>query len=287
VGQGQADVHTREPRSDVLECVVNVSEGGDGAVIDAIAGAAGSALLDVHADAHHNRAVLTLAGVHAEQAARAVTVEAVRRIDLRLHRGVHPRLGAVDVVPFVPLGGASMDDAVAARDRFAAWAGVELGVPCFLYGPERTLPDVRRQAFTELAPDTGGPVAHPTAGAICVGARPVLVAYNVWLADGVDVATARRVAREIRSPALRALGLDVGGRAQVSMNLVDPFRLGPAEAYDAVAARAPVAGAELVGLVPAAVLSVVPTARWAELDLSPARTLPRVGDDAHRPGDQR
>jgi len=258
----------------VLECVVNVSEGADRAVIDAVARAAGRALLDVHADPHHNRSVLTLAGPDVEDAARAVAAEAVRRIDLRLHVGVHPRLGAVDVVPFAPLEGASIDDAVAARNRFAAWAGEELGVPCFLYGPERTLPDVRRYAFTGLAPDTGGSVAHPTAGAICAGARPVLVAYNVWLADGVDVGTARRVAREIRGPGLRALGLDVGGRAQVSMNLVDPYRVGPADAYDLVAARTTVDRAELVGLVPAAVLDSVPVDRWAELDLSPAKALP-------------
>ena len=264
---------------------MNVSEGRDRCVVDAIAAAAGGCLLDVHADPHHNRAVLTLAGPGVEDAARAVTAEGVRRIDLRLHVGVHPRLGAVDVVPFVPLGGSSMGDAIAARDRFASWAGEELGVPCFLYGPVfpaqpgplgpgRSLPDVRRHAFTGLAPDTGGPVAHPTAGAICAGARPVLVAYNVWLAEGVDVADARRIAREIRGPALRALGLDVGGRAQVSMNLVEPFRLGPAEAYDAVAARAPVDRAELVGLLPAAVLEAVPEGRWAELDLGPQKTLP-------------
>ncbi len=258
----------------MLECVVNVSEGADRAVVDAIAAAGGDALADVHADGHHNRAVLTLVGPAVEEAARAVAAEAVRRIDLRLHVGVHPRLGAVDVVPFAPLGDSSMDAAVAARDRFAAWAGTELGVPCFLYGPERSLPDVRRHAFTALAPDTGPAVAHPTAGAICAGARPVLVAYNVWLADGVDVAEARRVARQIRGPRLRALGLDVGGRAQVSMNLVDPERLGPADAYDAVAALAPVDRAELVGMVPASVLDAVPPARWAELDLTVAKALP-------------
>ncbi|MDQ4070969.1 MAG: glutamate formiminotransferase [Actinomycetota bacterium] len=258
----------------MLECVVNVSEGRDRGVVNAIAGAAGPSLLDVHADPDHNRAVLTLAGPGAEHAARAVTVEGVRRIDLRLHVGIHPRLGAVDVVPFAPLTGSSLEEAVSARDRFARWAADELGVPCFLYGPERSLPDVRRHAFTGLAPDTGPPVAHPTAGAICAGARPVLVAYNVWLADGVDVATARRVAREIRGTALRALGLDAGGRAQVSMNLVDPYQLGPAEAYDAVATRVPVARAELVGLLPAAVLEAVPRERWAELDLGPDRTLP-------------
>jgi glutamate formiminotransferase / 5-formyltetrahydrofolate cyclo-ligase len=253
---------------------MNVSEGRDRSVVDAIAGAGGGVVLDVHADPHHNRAVLTLAGAGVEEAARAVTVEAVRRIDLRLHVGVHPRLGAVDVVPFVPLAGSSIDDAVAARDQFAAWAGSALGVPCFLYGPERTLPDVRRHAFTALAPDTGPPVAHPTAGAICAGARPVLVAYNVWLAPGIPVTTARQVAKELRGPALRALGLDVGGRAQVSMNLIDPATMTPADAYDAVAARAPVDRAELVGLVPASVLQAVPAERWAELDLDPDKTLP-------------
>jgi glutamate formiminotransferase len=258
----------------VLECVINVSEGRDPSVIRRIEVAGGVCLLDVHSDPHHNRSVVTLAGRGVEAAAQAVATEAVRCIDLRLHVGVHPRLGAVDVVPFVPMAGSSMDDALAARDRFAAWAGDELGVPCFLYGPERTLPDVRRHAFTGLSPDTGPPVAHPTAGAICAGARPVLVAYNVWLAAGVDVATARRIAKEIRGPGLRALGLDVGGRAQVSMNLVDPYRLGPADAYDAVAARAPVERAELVGLVPAAVLDAVPPARWGELDLSTEEALP-------------
>jgi glutamate formiminotransferase len=257
-----------------LECVVNVSEGRDRTVLDAIAAAAGDALVNVHADAHHNRAVLTLVGPGVEDASRAVAVEGVRRIDLRLHVGVHPRLGAVDVVPFVPLAGSTPDDAVAARDRFAAWAGAELAVPCFVYGPERSLPHVRRHAFTALAPDTGPAVAHPTAGAICAGARALLVAYNVWLADGVGVDVAREVAGAIRQPGLRALGLDVGGRAQVSMNLLDPLALGPAEAYDLVAARAPVGGAELVGLVPAAVLAAVPADRWPELDLGEDRALP-------------
>jgi glutamate formiminotransferase len=257
-----------------LECVINVSEGRDRSAIRRIAVAAGVSLLDVHSDPHHNRSVFTLAGQGVEGAARAVATEALRWIDLRLHVGVHPRLGAVDVVPFVPLDGSTLDDALAARDRFARWAGEDLGVPCFLYGPERSLPDVRRHAFTGLAPDTGPPVAHPTAGAICVGARPVLVAYNVWLAAGVDVATARRIAKEIRGLGLRALGLDVGGRAQVSMNLVNPEHLTPADAYDAVAARAPVDRAELVGLLPPAVLAAVPKERWSQLDLFVDDALP-------------
>ena len=253
---------------------MNVSEGRRAPTIDAIAAAAGACLLDVHSDAHHHRSVLTLAGADKlDDAVRAVATEAVRRIDLRGHAGAHPRLGAVDVVPFVPLLDAPLDDAVAARDRFAAWAAAELGVPCFLYGPERSLPDVRREAFAGLAPDAGPPVPHPTAGAVCAGARTVLVAYNLWLRPGTDVSTARAVAAAMRGPAVRALGLDVGGRAQVSMNLVDPLALGPDQAYDEVAARAPVGRAELVGLVPAAVLEAVPERRWGELDLDASRTI--------------
>jgi glutamate formiminotransferase len=262
------------PGVSVLECVINVSEGRRPEVIDAIAAAGGSCLLDVHSDPHHHRSVLTLAAAEGlEDAVRQVAAEAVRRIDLRGHAGAHPRLGAVDVVPFVPLAGATLADAVAARDRFAAWAADELRLPCFLYGPERSLPDVRKHAFAALEPDAGPPVPHPTAGAACVGARPVLVAYNVWLAEGADVALARSVAAAVRGPAVRALGLDVGGRAQVSMNLVDPLALGPDRAYDEVAARAPVDRAELVGLVPAAVLRAVGAQRWDELDLDPSATI--------------
>jgi glutamate formiminotransferase len=253
----------------VLECVVNISEGADPAAVAAIAAAAGSALLDMHTDAHHNRSVLTLVG---EDAPRAVTVEAVGRLDVRRHVGVHPRIGVVDVVPFVPLGDATLDDAVAARDRYCAWAARVLDLPCFAYGPERSLPDVRRGAFTTLAPTTGPDRPHPRAGAVAVGARPVLVAYNVWLAEP-DLATARSVAAAVRGPHLRALGLQVGDRVQVSMNLIDPTELGPAAATDRVAALAPVAGCELVGLVPRAVLDAVPRARWAALDLAEDRTI--------------
>ena len=258
----------------MLECVVNLSEGRDGAVISALAAAGGPCLLDVHSDPHHHRSVLTLAGDGVEQAARAVVAEAVARLDLRTHEGAHPRLGVADVVPFVPLSGSTMGDAVAARDRFLAWAGTELALPGFAYGPERTLPEVRRTAFGVLAPSAGPSTPHPTAGAVCVGARPVLVAYNVWLAEGVEVDEARRVAAAVRVPgAVRALGLAVGGRSQVSMNLVDPLRIGPAAAFDAVNALVAGDGAELVGLLPAAVLDVVPPGRWEELDLDASRTI--------------
>jgi glutamate formiminotransferase len=253
----------------VLECVVNVSEGRDEAALDALAAAAAADLLDRHVDGDHNRSVFTLVG---RAAPRAVARAAVELLDLRRHRGVHPRLGVVDVVPFVPLGSASMTEAVAARDDFAAWAAAELDVPCFLYGPERTLPEVRRRAFVDLAPDTGPPAPHATAGACCVGARPVLVAYNLWLASP-DVALARRVAAAVRSPEVRALGLACGERVQVSTNLVAPLTFGPAEVYDAVAALTPVAGAELVGLVPAAALHRIPPWRRQALDLAPDRTI--------------
>jgi glutamate formiminotransferase len=279
---------------DLLECVVNVSEGRDDDVLGALATAAGAPLLDLHRDADHHRAVLTLAGADDEvaDAVRALATETVRRLDLRTHAGVHPRLGVLDVVPFVPYrpGAPPPGDlraAVARRDDFARWLGDELGVPAFLYGPRttgrqtavRALPDVRRHAFGPppdgLWPDFGPDHPHPSAGATGVGARTVLVAYNVWVSDAE---VARRVAAEVRGPALRALGLAVGTRAQVSCNLVDPVRLGPAEAYDAVAAKvadagARVEGAELVGLVPEVVLRAVPAHRHRELGLSEEATI--------------
>jgi glutamate formiminotransferase len=252
----------------VQACVVNVSEGRSATVLDALAAAAGRDLLDLHVDPFHHRAVLTLVG---EEAPRAVAAEAVRHIDLRRHAGAHPRLGAVDVVPFVPLGDAAMGDAVAARDGFASWAADALGLPAFVYGAGApALPEVRRTARSRR-PDRGGPLPHPTAGVVAVGARPVLVAYNVVLAGG-DLGLARRVASSVRREAVRALGLRVGGEVQVSMNLVAPAEVGPAAAYDAVAALAPVRRAELVGLLPAVVLGAVDPARWPSLDLAADRT---------------
>jgi glutamate formiminotransferase len=253
----------------MLECVVNVSEGRDLGVLDELAAACEGDLLDRHRDPDHHRSVFTLVG---EEAPRALARAAVARLDIGAHAGVHPRLGVVDVVPFVPLAGATVADAVTARDAFARWAGDELALPCFCYGPERSLPEVRRRAFVDLEPDSGPTRPHPTAGATCVGARPYLVAYNVWLAEA-DLDRARQIASAVRSPAVRALGLACGERVQVSMNLVEPLAFGPAAAFDAVAARAAVAGAELVGLVPAAVLETVPTERYAELDLGPERTI--------------
>jgi glutamate formiminotransferase len=243
----------------VLTCVVNVSEGRHHPTITALRDAAGDDLLDLHVDGDHHRSVLTLAG---EDAARRVALEAIAHIDLRRHRGVHPRIGAVDVVPFVPVGDTAMDDAVAARERYAAWSPV----PCVRYGVgAASLPEVRRTARSTVVP-------HPTAGVTAVGARPVLVAYNVWLADET-VRTARSIAAAVRSPSVRALGLEVGDGVQVSMNLIEPAAFGPADAYDAVASRARVQRAELVGLVPRSVLDAAPADRWEQLDLAPERTI--------------
>ncbi len=253
----------------MIECVVNISEGRDPALLDALDAAAGPSLLDRHTDPHHHRSVFTLAGI---EGVRSLAAEAVARLDLRTHDGVHPRIGAVDVVPFVPLGETSAAEALAARDDYAAWSAGELAVPCFLYGPERTLPDVRRGAFATFGPDTGGPEPHLTAGASAVGQRGLLVAYNLWLAEG-DLAAARRIASALRSPSVRALGLAVGDEVQVSMNLIAPDHVGPAAVFDQVAALAEISRAELVGLVPQGVLDAAPRHRWVELDLGPDRTI--------------
>jgi glutamate formiminotransferase len=176
----------------------------------------------------------------------------------------------------VALAGSEPADARRARDAFATWFADAHRVPCFLYGPERTLPEVRREAFESLAPDRGPARPHPTAGACAVGVRPALVAYNVWVTG--DLTRARRVAAAVRGPGVRALGLAVGDRLQVSMNLIDPRAVGPAAAYDAVVAAAldagiEATGAELVGLLPEAVLATIPSGRWAELDLAADRTI--------------
>ena len=255
----------------MLECVVNVSAGADGDPVDEIAAAAGADLLDVHPDPHHNRSVLTLVG---EDAPRRVARAAVERARPAAPLGRAPPHRRRRRRAVRPAGRrAASPDAVAARDRFLSWIADELDVPGFAYGPERSLPDVRRRAFRDLAPDAGPPRPHPTAGAVAVGAREVLVAWNVWLAEPDLAAGDDSVAAVVRGPHLRALGLPVGDRVQVSMNLVAPDVVGPAEAWDAVAAHVPLAGAELVGLVPASVLDRTDPGRWSQLDLGEERTI--------------
>ena len=264
---------------DLFECVINISEGRQAGVLETVGRAAGSALLDVHSDGAHHRSVLTLAGPRdaVAEAARSVARATVAAVDLTAHEGAHPRFGAVDVVPWVslagwPLANGPIQPAIEARDRFAQWAGADLGLPCFLYGPDRSLPELRRLAWRTLSPDTGPRFPHSTAGAVAVGARPILMAYNLWLADP-DMAVARAIARALRGPYVRALALQLGDAVQVSCNLIDPWSVGPVAAFDAVASQTDVARAELVGLAPAATLEGVPRHRWQELDLDPSTTI--------------
>ncbi len=253
----------------MLECVINISEGRNYAVIDSLAQSCAGDLLDIHSDPDHNRSVFTMVGVHAP---RSLTRAAVSALNVNDHSGVHPRIGVVDVVPFVPLIESTMHDARLARDEFTAWASAELDVPCFLYGTERTLPDIRKTAWTSLMPDVGSHVPHPTAGAICVGARDPLVAYNLWLKD-VDLATTRRIASAVRTANIRTLGLQIGTFTQVSVNLIQPMISGPNDVFTAVSQHATVHHAELVGLLPASVLATIPRTRWEDLNLSVEQTI--------------
>ena len=254
------------------------------AVVDALAGVvtatSGVALLDRTSDADHNRSVLTFAGQAdaVETAMEAVVAGAIERIDMRTHRGQHPRLGAVDVVPFVPLGDTTMAECVSLARAFGARIAERFDLPVYLYAeaatrPERRLlSDIRRPQFEGLAeamaapggePDFGPRRPHPSAGATVVGARPFLIAWNIELASP-DVALAKRIAKAIRErdgglPRVQALGLflEESGRAQVSMNLLD-FRVTPLwRVWEAVAALAAEAGvelldSELIGLAPLA-----------------------------------
>jgi glutamate formiminotransferase len=255
----------------MLECVPNISEGRRADVLDALADACGQSLLDVHSDRDHHRSVFTLAGPgprDAETAASALARFAATRLELGEHRGVHPRMGVIDVVPFCALD-EDRDIAEDAAHSFAEWIVDELGVPVFLYDDadpkRRSLPELRREAFKSRAPDAGPPRPHPALGAVAVGARPPLVAVNCWL-DTNDVLVARDVARRVREldggmPGVRALGLllESQGVAQVSMNLVDLPVTGLDAACTEVrkyAARDDfeVTKVELVGLIPAAEL---------------------------------
>lgn len=269
-----------------------MSEGRRGDVIDRLADAVrsveGVRLLDQTADIDHNRSVFTYAGEpDAVLAATHALVDvAYREVDMRTHRGEHPRLGAVDVVPFVPLAGVTMDECVALAHRFGRDVAERHAVPVYYYAraartPERVrLPDIRRPQFEGLAalletthvPDVGPRRLHETAGAIVVGARPFLIAFNIEL-DTTDLKLAQRIAKEIREssgglPAIQAKGfmLTDPPRAQVSMNLLDFTVTSLPAVWHEVETRANAAGVsvlrgELIGLVPLdAVLQVAANA---------------------------
>jgi len=267
----------------LVECVPNFSEGRNAAVVDAIAGAVlavpGVALLDRTSDADHNRSVLTFAGppdAVAGAAFRAVE-QAVARIDLTRHSGEHPRIGAADVVPFIPIEGISLEECAQLAARVGGEIWNRLRVPVYLYEaaarrPERVnLENIRRGQFEALCkemgslpgrdPDIGDPVCHPTAGAVAVGARKVLIAYNINLGTD-DITIARKIARTIRHssggfPYVKAMGMMLHSRnlAQVSMNLTDFEQTPMHVVFNAVAVEAErygvsVVGSEIIGLIP-------------------------------------
>jgi glutamate formiminotransferase/formiminotetrahydrofolate cyclodeaminase len=270
----------------LVECVPNFSEGRRpeivAAIRDAVAGVDGATLLDVSSDASHNRSVITfvVAVERAVDAAFAGIRAARDHIDLNKHSGEHPRMGAADVVPFVPLEGSTMEDCIMLARALGDRVGRELEIPVFLYEraatrPEReNLADVRRGEFEGLreeigrnparAPDFGPARIHPTAGAVAIGARPFLVAYNVYLGPASNIDVAKAVAKAVRGSSgglryVKALGLEVDGQAQVSMNLVDVEKTPLFRAFDAVRMEAEAHGvsptwSEIVGLVPEAAL---------------------------------
>ena len=300
-----------------LEAVPNFSEGRDPATLDALADAirGRARLLDVHADADHNRSVFTLVGDDAalEQALVAAVACAADRIDLRRHEGVHPRIGAADVVPVVPLRPGDAERAREVAVRVAQRVAAELGIPAFLYadagggrgpaffrrgGPEELQARIERG---ELRPDFGPPRLHATAGAVLVGSRRPLIAFNVTL-RGADVESAREIAAVVRESGggfrgVRALGLELPRSkvAQVSMNVEDWEAAALHEIVaridaEAAARGAEIAGAELVGLMPAgaaaaAAATVLPIVGLAADRLLEVRLLDAPPDEvAEAPG---
>ena len=268
----------------LLECVPNVSEGRNREIVTelsrVISRVPGVRLASVHMDPDHHRSVFTfLGGPQPVQAAALALARAVfERVDMREHRGIHPRLGALDVLPFVPLRGLTLDDTAAVARAVAARLAADHQVPVYLSGAAAAAPERRsllavragqyeglptRLADPAWLPDHGPARFDPRLGAVLVGARDVLVAYNVWL-DGDDVAAARAIARAVREssgglPMLQALGapLERRGLAQVAMNLLDYRVTSLPQAFDAVRAEAALRGigvrrAELVGLAPRA-----------------------------------
>ena len=283
-----------------LESVPNFSEGRQGATIDALGAALSrhARVLDVHVDADHNRSVFTVVGQEADlvDALFAGIAAARDRIDLRRHEGAHPRVGAADVVPLIPIEPGDLPRALQAARKLAERVGRELGLPVFLYGdlaPGRGPAFFRaggsdrlaqRIASGELRPDFGPPALDPSAGAVLVGVRRPLIAFNVNL-RGADLEVAREIAAAVRErdggfPGVRALGLELprAGLVQVSMNVEDhgaaPLHV-IVERIDreATARGAEVAGSELVGLIPAGAVAAAAGAILRIDGLDPSRVL--------------
>jgi glutamate formiminotransferase / formiminotetrahydrofolate cyclodeaminase len=289
----------------LIECVPNFSEGRRPEVIDeirdAIAAVPAVRVLDCSSDPWHNRTVITFAAppdAVVEGAFAGIRI-ARDRIDLTSHAGVHPRMGAADVVPFVPLEGATLDDCAALAHTLGDRVGRELHIPVFLYEhaasrpSRRNLADVRRGGFERLhreigtspehAPDYGPNRMHPTAGAVAIGARPFLVAFNAYLGGAEHLAAVRSLARAVREssgglPGVKALALEVDGKAQLSMNLVDLDRTGLAAAFAMVEREArrrglAVGRTEIIGLVPERALWNAGAASLRLTSFTPDRVL--------------
>jgi glutamate formiminotransferase len=265
----------------LYESVPNFSEGRDHEVIAAIAGAAGTAhVLDVDPDTDHNRVVISLAGQSAKliDALMASVATAVDRIDVGRHHGVHPRVGAADVVPIVPLAETTLASCREVARELGERIWTELKVPVYFYGEHQTLADVRAGRGRL---DLGGPGLHPTAGAVCVGARPKLVAFNVIL-NGIEVSTARAVARSLRESqggmrGVQALVFELpGGRVQLSMNLFRLDQTSPSSLLGELSRRGVVVGSQqVVGLCPAAL--AFPAAAGRVLEARLAASAARAG----------
>lgn len=257
----------------MIECVPNFSEGRDAAtvraIVEAIASAPGVVVLGAESDADHNRSVATFAGAPdavVEGAVRGAG-KAAKLIRLDRHEGVHPRVGAADVIPFVPLDGSSLEDCVEAAHQAGEEIWRRWGVPVYFYEAaarrveRKRLEKVRRAGFDGAPPDVGDVAAHPTAGASCVGARGFLIAYNVDLV-GSDAAVAKAIARRVRESSggfryVKAMGLYLESRrcAQVSMNLTNFAETPLDEVYETIRAAAEELGSrvvdcELIGFVP-------------------------------------
>lgn len=267
----------------MFECVINVSEGRDLDVIDELCDVSGSSLRDMHTDEFHNRSVYTLINdpVVLVDSVHALIATCYERLDLSTHQGVHPRFGVVDVVPFVALDATETDQAVMLRDDLARWLVDKFEVPVFLYGPlsdntTRSLPEVRKNAFVSLMPDMGPATPSSGRGCVAVGARPILVAWNLWL-DDVSLDDAQMIAKAIRQPAVRSLAFEVGEQVQVSCNIIDTDAIRPSQLYDQVTSLLNPPGrvnrAELVGLVPTSLLEREEPLRWTQLGLARDTTI--------------
>lgn len=271
----------------LFECVINISEGRNDYLLTQLEHTAGNSFRHRHSDPFHNRSVFTLINNESELPfdVHWLIRNAIDVLDLEDHEGVHPRFGVVDVVPYVALDERDRDIARTLRDETAEWMG-DLGISVFLYGlvdgEERTLPDVRRRAFHDLAPDFGPAIAEPDTGAAAVGERPLLMAWNMYV-DGLSERHVRQAAQQLRGDGIRTLALQVGSRWQVSCNLVDPLHVGPDIAYDRLMDILPVGGqvseCELVGLAPSEALARIDESRWSQLGLREDLTIEFVLDE--------